>query len=241
MGVLARFEGVSIGYPGKVLASGIDWRIEDRSFWAIVGPNGAGKSTLVRTLLGMQKAIAGEVHHEAARVGYVPQRNKHNPLMPLSVLDVVLMGLYGELPVAVRPGRKGRLTAMTALEQLKMADKARESFSELSGGQQQRVLIARALAARPNLLVLDEPTAGLDLVSEVALHQLLEEFCREQGIAIIMVSHSLEAVANYAESLVMLAAGRAEVGPVAELLTDATLSRLYGQPIQAPRMPLRHD
>ncbi len=241
MAPLATFADVSIGYRSHVLTAGISWTIEPGSFWGIVGPNGSGKSTLVRTLLGIQPPIQGRVDSRGTRMAYVPQQGRFNTLVPLSVLDVVTMGLYGQLRVGQRPDASGRDLALAALNQLNMAEFASARFTELSGGQQQRAMIARALVAKPALLVLDEPTTGLDLVVTEALHRLVSDLCRLQGLAVIMVSHSLETVAQFADQLVLLARGRSEIGSIAELLTDEALSRLYGQPVRAPRLEAHHD
>jgi ABC-type Mn2+/Zn2+ transport system ATPase subunit len=148
---------------------GVSFAVAPGSFTALIGPNGAGKSTLLRILLGLLRPDRGEVEIFGAPagdrgrpIGYVPQRVKLPAGFPLTVSEVVLMGRYGRLGLLRRPGAADRTLAAEALAQVGMSELAGRRFSDLSGGQQQRALIARALAGEPHLLLLDEPTAGLD-------------------------------------------------------------------------------
>src|SRR3972149_9739447 len=167
---LVQFENVTLGYRRNVIAKEISFSIEEGEFVGIVGPNGSGKTTIVRAILGILKPQRGDIRvrgrsSERLRIGYVPQRDSIDPIMPFTVSDVVIMGRYGRLGMIRRPTSKDRAAAIEALKHVDLLDQAASSYRDLSGGQKQRTLIARALAAEPDMLILDEPTNGMDLAS----------------------------------------------------------------------------
>lgn len=231
---LLRLQGVAVGHHRRPLLPPMDLAIQRGMFLGIVGPNGSGKTTLVRTLLGLLPPIAGRIASDGTppRFGYVPQRDGVDLSFPLTAHEIVMMGCYGRLSPGRRPREAERRAAQQALREVGAEALADRLFHALSGGQRQRVLIARALAGAPDILVLDEPTNGMDLPSERAMLELVASFCA-RDIAVVMVSHQLGAVADYATDLCLLPGeGRpAEVGPRAELLTDERLSRIYGQAV----------
>ncbi|MEW6671537.1 MAG: metal ABC transporter ATP-binding protein [Thermodesulfobacteriota bacterium] len=185
-------------YPGEILG--------------IVGPNGSGKTTLLNVIMGLIPPEKGTVRlfgrepDKASRleVGYLPQISQADRSFPVTVLDVVLMGLYGRLGLFRRPNRKSIETAMEQLHQVNMADHAQRPFGILSGGQQQRVHIARALASRPRLLILDEPATGIDSVAQEDFYELLAKFRDEQGISAILVSHDIGVITSHADHVACL-------------------------------------
>ncbi len=232
MGPLVRLSGAAIGYRRPLLQA-IDLEVAPGDFLAVVGPNGGGKTTLLRTLLGSLPPLGGR--REAApslRVGYVPQREAVDPLWPLSAGDVVLMGRVRRAGPGARLDHADRERARHALERVGLADLWHRTFHNLSGGQRQRTLIARALAAEPDLLALDEPTSGMDPAAELAAMDLLRDL-HQGGLAVVMVSHRLEAVANYAARLAFADQGRSlwRVGTLDEMLRAEALSALYGRPV----------
>src|ERR1041385_3074648 len=172
---LIEFNHTDLGYGRNVVLRDIHFDIEQGDFLGIVGPNGAGKTTLLKAILGLLKPLSGQVSVDAGglRIGYVPQRESVDTLFPLTVMDIVLMGRYSRLGPFSRPGKMDHDLAMKALEHVGITNLAHRSYPNLSGGQKQRALIARALVGDPNLLILDEPTNGMDLVSERAIMELV--------------------------------------------------------------------
>jgi ABC-type Mn2+/Zn2+ transport system ATPase subunit len=230
---LVRLDGVSIGYGQKVVLADLKLDLPHGSFTALLGPNGSGKSTLVKTLAGLQPPLNGQMRVATlsgarAVVGYVPQREQLDPLFLFSGFEVALMGAFGR----VLPGRPLPASEREEVRhclRLTGADRfAHQSYSQLSGGQKQRVLIARALAMKPNLLLLDEPTAGIDLATVHAIMDVLARLNHEQNQTILWVSHDLPTVREYAREVIWLHHGRVLQGPVQELTTPAKIAELLG-------------
>ncbi len=228
---LVEFHDVSLGYGSQRVLTALTFTVHDGDFVALVGPNGGGKTTLLRAIAGILPPQGGRLSRRVVRVGYVPQERDLDPVFPLSALDVALQGRIG----AVGPGhRLGPADLTIAREALARADVAAlelRAFHDLSGGQKQRVLIARALAAQPALMVLDEPTAGMDAAAERALMDLLGSLHAGGTLTICLASHNLGAVANYAGRIALVDRERGlfALDASAELLTDEVLSRLYGR------------
>ena len=221
-----------IGYDGQPILSGISLSIARSSFTALLGANGSGKSTLLKTLLGLQPPVSGAISlapsdHGAPVFGYVPQAIQFDPLYPLTGFDVALMGTYGR----VRPGRlvppSERAFARDCLRATAADGFARQRFHQLSGGQKQRVLIARALATRPDILVLDEPTAGVDAVATRGLLEFISQIHAEQKLTVLLVTHDLPLVRKHAEQVIWLHEGRILHGAVAELFTRERMAEIF--------------
>jgi ABC-type Mn2+/Zn2+ transport system ATPase subunit len=231
---LVELDHAAIGYGRRAILSGIGISVLPGEFLALVGPNGGGKTTLVRTLLGTLPLVAGRlVRPRPIRTGYVPQREHVDSSWPFTVAEVVLMGRVASLGPLRRPGPRDREEARRALARVGIEDLADRRLGELSGGQRQRTLIARALAAHPELLALDEPTNGMDPGAELTTMDLLRDVHRDGGPAIVMVSHRIEAVANYARTLAFVdaEAGLFRVGPLDEMLRPEALDALYRRPV----------
>ena len=202
MSPLVRLDEASIGHGGRALLQGVSVAVEPEDFLAIVGPNGGGKTTLLRTILGILPPVAGRrTAEDPLPVGYVPQRDHVDGLWPLATGDVVVMGRVPRVGPGGRIGAGDVEVARRALGRVGLGDLWTRSFGTLSGGQRQRTLIARALAAEPRLLALDEPTNGMDPAAELSAMDLLRDLHGAGGLAVVMVSHRLEAVANYARRL----------------------------------------
>jgi ABC-type Mn2+/Zn2+ transport system ATPase subunit len=182
---LITLDNLAIGYDGQAVLSGISLCIARGSFTAILGANGSGKSTLLKTLLALQPAIAGNIRintTDAAPIvfGYVPQFTQFDPLYLLTGFEVALMGVYGRIRVGRFVPSSERAFVRECLRATGAEVFARQRFAELSGGQKQRVLIARALATKPDVLVLDEPTAGVDAAATHALLEFISQLHEER-------------------------------------------------------------
>jgi ABC-type Mn2+/Zn2+ transport system ATPase subunit len=233
MSALVSFDGVALGYGRRTILSDLSFAVAEGDFLGLVGPNGAGKTTVLRAILGTLKPQAGTLARAPGlRFGYVPQRDQVDYNFPLRVLDVVLMGRYDRIGLARRPGKDDRDRAMAALEHVGIAELAERPLKDLSGGQKQRTLIARALVGEPNVLVLDEPTNGMDLVSTTQILGLVRELHERDGLTVIMVSHALNEVANYVERIALVVGGGFRIGSVDEIMTVPVLSEMYGIPVE---------
>lgn len=229
---LVRFRNVTLGYGRSIVLSDLDLHLDDGGYVGIVGPNGAGKTTLLRAILGTLKPLSGSVEYgkRPIRFGYVPQAQTMDDTFPLTALDIVLMGRYLNVGVIRRPGRADRERAMVALEQVGLPDLAGSLFREFSGGQKQRTLMARALAAEPEVLVLDEPTNDMDVAAEHATMDLVDRLHADRGLLVLMVSHLLNVVVNHVHDIAIVgaSAGHFEMGTVEELVTPAHMESIYG-------------
>jgi ABC-type Mn2+/Zn2+ transport system ATPase subunit len=226
-----KLENLSIGYDGSPVLSGISLTIAQGSFTGLLGANGSGKSTLIKTLLGILPPLGGQIRFsgQAARppvFGYVPQRETLDPIYLLSSFEVVLMGACGR----VRPGRLLNKTerewAHQCLRETGVDDLSRQRFSQLSGGQRQRVLIARALATKPDFLLLDEPTAGIDATATQAIMELLRRLHEQRRLTILMVNHDLAAVRKAVQEVIWLHQGKVLYGPVTDLLSREKIEEI---------------
>ncbi len=196
---------VALGYEGKVVVKDINFQVNKGDYLCIVGENGSGKSTLIRALLRLKAPMSGEIllgdGLEADGIGYLPQQTPVQRDFPASVWEVVLSGCLNQLGHRPFYGKQEKETARRNMEKLGIDVLAKRCYRELSGGQQQRVLLARALGATKNMLLLDEPAAGLDPLGMQELYGLLQKLNEEDGITIIMVSHDVRAAAGYASHI----------------------------------------
>jgi ABC-type Mn2+/Zn2+ transport system ATPase subunit len=222
---------LSIGYNNQPVFSGISLSIARAGYTAILGANGSGKSTLLKTLIGLLPPVAGRIESASMgrplMFGYVPQSAQFDPMYLLTGFDVALMGVYGR----VRPGRfvpqHERDFIQECLNATGAAELARNCFAELSGGQKQRVLIARALATRPDVLVLDEPTAGVDRETTKSVLAFITQINEEQKITILLVTHDFAAVRRHAQHAIWLHKGKLFHGATSELLTADRMAEIF--------------
>jgi len=233
MTTLVTFNDATLGYGRHVILAGLSFEIPEGDFLGLVGPNGAGKTTILRALLGSLKPLSGTVTRAPhLRFGYVPQRDQVDYNFPLKVVDVVMMGRYDRIGLVRRPSTEDRRRAAAALEHVGIRELADQPLNSLSGGQKQRTLIARALVGEPNVLVLDEPTNGMDLVSTTQILGLVRELHERDGLTVLMVSHALNEVANYVERIALVVSGGFRLGTVTEIMNEQTLSEMYGIPVE---------
>ena len=172
---LVQLEGVAFGYDRAPIVTGIDLSIGPGDLIGVLGPNGSGKTTLFRGLLGLIEPMDGHVRRSTRRIGYVPQRETLDRIYPVSAEEVVQMGAYGRLRGWRSLARDERARSLACLERVGLAEERKRPFGELSGGQRQRILLARALMVEPELLLLDEPTSGVDRAATEQILELLRE------------------------------------------------------------------
>ena len=233
---LVRLERAVIGYRTPLLPP-LDLSVRSGTTLGVLGPNGAGKTALLKSMLGLLPLLGGRLVFptgRSPRIGYVPQRDRLDQSWPLSVLDVVLMGRTSLLGPLRRFDAADRKRACEALEEIGVGELAQRPLYALSGGQHQRVLIARAIAAEPELLVLDEPTSAMDPAAERVLLDLVERLKRAHNLSVVLVTHQLTAVAGFATEVALVdrARGLFEVGPAREMMTPQRLGRLYGREVR---------
>ena len=198
-------QALSVGYEGKAVLQDLNFSVRSGDYLCIVGENGAGKSTLMKTILGLQPPVRGKVLTgdglRPNEIGYLPQQTQVQKDFPASVWEIVLSGCQGRCGRRPFYRRAEKQLAERALEKLHIAPLARRCYRELSGGQQQRVLLARALCATRSMLLLDEPTAGLDPKATAELYQLIARLNHQDGITVIMISHDLTAALDAASHI----------------------------------------
>lgn len=220
-----------------VVLESITLSVSRGEFTAIVGPNGSGKTTLIKAVLGLVRPDRGEISvfgvpvanlgEQRSKIGYVPQIFDIDLNFPITVFETVLMGTYGRIGVGRRPKPEHREAAMAALEKVGVADLKDRSLARLSGGQRQRVFIARALANNPELLVLDEPTTGVDVATTGSLYSLLRQL-KTEGVTIVLVSHDIGVVAEYIDTIACLNVSLVAHCRPDEAVCTQALAEMYG-------------
>ena len=233
--------GVTFSYGGEPVLEDVNLSVGELEAVCIVGPNGGGKTTLVKLILGLLTPQRGEVRvfgqpprRARLRAGYMPQHIQHDPQFPVTVMDIVLMGRLGQGGwggVLGWHGRADRRAALDALAQVDMEGSERRPLAALSGGQRQRVLIARALACKPELLLLDEPTSNVDSLVEARLLDLLRELNRR--MTIVMVSHDLGFVSGLVEKVICVNR-RVVIHPTSQM-TGQAIRDIYGGEVRMVR------
>lgn len=232
---VVEMRNVSFSYDGHPVLRDIDLDIRERDFATLVGPNGGGKTTLLRLVLGLVRPATGTVRvfgrrpeDARARIGYVPQRSLAADDFPARVIDVVLTGRLDGRRLLGRYGPADHGSARAAIDEVGLLEESARAFSDLSGGQRQRTLIARALASEPDLLLLDEPTANLDVVMENELYELLERL--HERLTIVLVTHDLGFVSSLAKTVICVKQTLAchQTGA----LTGEMIREMYGRDVR---------
>ena len=234
-----RIRDLDFAYNGTPILEQVNLEIMARDSLCIVGPNGGGKTTLLKLILGLLKPNRGEIEvlglppeKSRLRIGYVPQYARYDPQFPVTVLDVVLMGRLDRIFCGAY-GKTDHEAAQAALAEMGLTDLAGRLFAEISGGQRQRVLIARALAAEGELLILDEPTANIDAASEAHLFEILTKL--NERLTVLLVTHDLGFASKFFKSIVCVNR-QVVLHPTSEL-TGELIRNMYGGDIRM----IRHD
>ncbi|HEX7057319.1 MAG TPA: metal ABC transporter ATP-binding protein [Bacilli bacterium] len=217
---VVEIDDVSFAYEHKQVIERLSFTVLQRDFVGLIGANGAGKSTLLKMIVGMLKPSAGEIRlfgtplarfKDWEKIGYVPQKNQFNPMFPATVEEVVLSGLYGRKKMLSRLTDEDRRKCGDVLRAMGIEDLTKRRIGQLSGGQQQRVFLARSLINNPELLILDEPTIGVDAATQEAFFNLLVHMHTHHRIAIIMVSHDVAAMQAYLGKSPLFANGKLKI------------------------------
>jgi ABC-type Mn2+/Zn2+ transport system ATPase subunit len=237
---IIRFDHASFGFPGVTALEDITLSIEAGEFVGVIGPNGSGKTTLCRAVLGLLAPIKGQLHifdcacqelrcHHRAKIGYLPQKGVVDRDFPVTVFETVMMGRYGALGLFHRPGPEDRRIALESLALVAMERYKDTALGHLSGGQQQRVFIARALAQHPKVLLLDEPTTGLDLPMQHNVIELIQHLHETLGLTVLLITHDINMIRSRVDRLVLLKTRLHAAGPPADVLKPNILEQVYGK------------
>jgi iron complex transport system ATP-binding protein len=245
---LLNVDNVSFRYDGQWVLRGIDFEVEKGDFLGIIGPNGSGKTTLLRVIDGILAPQEGAVLLEGTEIGklrrealarsvaVVPQYSAL--AFPFSVEEVVLMGRAPHLGRWRFEGDEDRLIARKAMEMTDTLGLSARDMESLSGGERQRVLIARALAQEPRLMLLDEPTAFLDIRHQVDFFDRIRSLNRDRGLTVIAVTHDINLAAHYCDRIILLKDGRIEAaGPVDAVITEENIRKAYETRVMVDRHP----
>ena len=205
---LIQIKNLGFSYPAKKDAlKHINLKVEKGNFTCIVGENGSGKSTLLKCILGLNKNYTGEIKKEV-HIGYLPQKSEIQSNFPATIEEVVISGTISNNIRSIFYKKEDKEKAKQIMEKLEIYDIRKKCFADLSGGQQQRVLIARALCATKDIIILDEPTNGLDPSIAKQIYELLYKLKKEENLTILMVSHDIERALKYADMVIELINGK---------------------------------
>ncbi|MGH3948507.1 MAG: metal ABC transporter ATP-binding protein [Pseudonocardiaceae bacterium] len=233
-------KGASLAFGERGLWSGLDLDVAAGEFLAILGPNGSGKSSLLKVLLGQQSLTEGTARlpgSPESAIGYVPQQGASEAPLAMRGVDLVGLGLDGHrwgLGLRGRSERRSRVAE--AIDAVGATPFAHQPVAMLSGGERQRLRIAQALVGDPRVLLCDEPLLSLDLAHQHAVSELIDRRRREAGTAILFVTHEINPILSYVDRLIYLVDGRFRIGTTDEVMTSATLSDLYGSPVEVARL-----
>jgi manganese/zinc/iron transport system ATP- binding protein len=225
---------LTVSYGAAPVLWEIDFELPVGQIVGIIGPNGSGKTTLLKSIMGLLDPASGYVKvfnkpldENRARIAYVPQRKSVDWDFPASVYDVIMMGRYGKGKLFKRPNQADKEIVEQSINKVGLSDLKNRQISELSGGQQQRVFIARALAQKADIYLMDEPFAGVDAATESSILSILQEM-RSEGKTVVIIHHDLQTVSEYFDYLLLLNTRLIAKGPLQEVLTKDNLSNAYG-------------
>jgi zinc transport system ATP-binding protein len=231
-------KGLSYRVDGQHILDNISFAVKKGDYSAIIGPNGGGKTTLIRLLLGLEKPTSGTIRlfgiaqsrfNAFEKIGYVPQRvAQFDAAFPATAEEVVRMGRIAKRGFLGRESEADRRAVEEAMEKMDVVHLKKKLIGELSGGQRQRVMIARALASKPEVLILDEPNTGVDMVSQQRFYGLLRELNKQEKITILFITHDIGVIADDIGSLLCINRSLLSCSNPSEVLSCSEMSRLYG-------------
>ena len=223
-------ENVAIGYSGKVLLEDINLSLRVGEFIVLFGPNGSGKTTLFKTILRIIPPIQGTIIYgdgSPTRFGYVPQRQFLDEIYPFTAEEVVLMGTFGQVKPFCATTKMNRSRVEQCLKDVGMLDMRKKLFSELSGGQKQRILIARALATSPNVLLLDEPITGVDILAQKMIMELISQLHKKHHLTVMMVTHEIHSIPKWIHKIIWIQDSKVLIGNTAEMLSSLKIDETF--------------
>lgn len=232
---------VSGGYASRAVWKDANFSIQQGEFVAVLGPNGAGKTTLFRLLLGLAQSLQGTLSifgktptRGNPRIGYVPQRHQIDSETNIEALELVRLGFDGN-KWGIGTLAESTAASFEALTTVGAAELANRPLGKLSGGELQRIFLAQALVGKPDLLLLDEPLANLDIRRESNFVQLINDVVRSRGVTVLLIAHNINPLLPVLDRVMYVANGRIRAGTSHEVLTSQSLSRLYDTPVEVLR------
>ena len=245
MSLIVDLQNVTVSYRENIALHDVSLEIEEGEFLGLAGPNGAGKTTLLTAINGLGRILSGKVRvfnqelnsknvNEVRKgIGYVPQIINIDPRMPISVREVVMIGRYGRIGLLKKVGSRDREIVENLIDLVGLRHLAKRPIGHLSGGEQQKVAIARALAQEPKILLLDEPTANLDLPAQKGIMDLVEKIYSERHLTILLVMHELTHLPQGCKQMVLMKEGKILFsGKTEDVLSEVILTELYGSPLE---------
>ena len=240
--VIIKFSNTTISYQQRTALEDINLEIYQGEFVGIIGPNGSGKTTLLKSILGLLRPTKGSVQifdcachklhcRHKAKIGYIPQKGDIDPNFPVTVRETVMMGRYSSLGLFKRPAKRDRELVLNALREVEMEDYVDAPLGHLSGGQQQRVLIARALAQQPEVLLMDEPTTGIDTPTQHNMIKLISDLHKNLNLTVLLVTHDINMISPYIDRVALLKVRLYAIGTPSDVLQEKTLSDIYGKQV----------
>lgn len=229
---LIELRDVTLGYDKRWLLGPVNLAVERGQFWVILGPNGSGKTTLLKTMLNLLPPLAGRVTSDKNGVtfGYVPQSKGFDHIFPVSVYEITSMGRYCRVPMGKRLSKEDKKIIESSLERVDIIHLKNRAFRSLSGGEKQRALLARAIVGEPDVLVLDEPTAFVDIKGEGRMMELVKNIQPDNNLAVLMVSHFLDVASGFADHIVLMDKENNffQAGEKSKVLERNSLDKLFG-------------
>jgi zinc transport system ATP-binding protein len=227
---------LTVAYDGNIVLEDINLEVARGEIMSVVGPNGSGKSTLLRAIMGFKRPAKGSILvlgrspdeiQKTGLIGYLPQNMNYDQNFPVSAFDIVAMSRYSRKGIE-RLGPEDRAAINGSLEKVKMQSQTDKHFGSLSGGQKQRVLIARALAMKPSILILDEPSIGLDVVAQDSFYRLLQKLRDDEGLTIILVSHDIGGVSGVVDKIACVKRQMHFYGSPKDCIPSTALEKTFG-------------
>ncbi|MCL4339262.1 metal ABC transporter ATP-binding protein [Patescibacteria group bacterium] len=236
---IIELKNISFSYGNELVVKDVNLEVHKGDYLGIIGVNGGGKSTLLKLMLGLLTPTKGHIYlydkgikqfHDWSKIGYISQQAAHiDPSFPMTVAEVVQMGRYPKLGLFHFPGKKDKEIVRRALDDVEMWRFKDRLVGDLSGGQQQRVFIARALAGEPEVIILDEPTVGVDVATQKQFYSLLQRLNRENNLTLILVSHELDVVAHEATEIAYINRSLIYWGLPGKFMKSQYFTTLFGE------------